>query len=285
MATIKKTGLVAGIAVCIVFSALEVYAFDGIKLRAAYFSTLHDVKGNGIDVNDGQVNKVPAVVGFPVVLVFEENLIGKSFYTQAFFDFELPYRSNDLAPSANADPERIKNEFLTAAEKALVESKTDEEWAVSADMKTQSVVLGYGGGWFYSTDGVNRWFKIGLGVNVGWFRYEMDLSLCLDGYEVKEQIQEDQSIVVSGECRGKLKIDHAEGEGLNGGLNGNITVYERKTSDSVFTAISYSLGTIRAATLDLENHKRRLDLPDTDLEVNLGVSFNYLELISYTWLF
>src|SRR5689334_16802338 len=108
----------------------------GVKLRLGAYQAQHAIKTDTLELDD---NDTFSQAKFPLMIAFPPR--NRSYwFTQLFFDYEMPYESNNMNPR-NIDKTDLYNHFLNTTEKTFADNNTN--WTITADFKTWSVVTGY----------------------------------------------------------------------------------------------------------------------------------------------
>ena len=230
--------------------------------------------------------------GFPIAIELKENLMNSWSYRQAYFDWTFNTEYNDMYPNSSAaeiiegssnqdtrtvylrQPEQTRtallNSFFNSSDKDF--TNANPNWALSADLKYSTLIIGYSLGVFYPAyNGSHRWMKVGIGISVFAAQMKVDYNLC-SRYEI--EVSEG-----SGGCVGKHKIDQLETQVVGPALNINITFWERKTKDSIWRIGTGDLG-YTILTEDREKSAFSLEKHDNYLIPNIEFSSN--SIISYT---
>ena len=190
-------------------------------------------------------------VMFPIGIVLPETLMGPWSFRGAVFEYRPSLEFKDLPPSeAENRPEYytrgadrvarqkavlrtfIYNNFFNASDKSFADANSN--WALSTDVTSSSIFLGYYWGVFYpgSNDWKNhRFMKIGLGFGVFYTELSYKLNLCS---QYRLTFSESDDGLENVECVDKTEIDSAEFKG--GGVAGiiHLTLWEKFTEDSIW---------------------------------------------------
>ena len=144
-------------------------------------------------------------------------------------------------------------------------------WALSADVTSSRIFLGYYWGVFIPIGDYHRFIKFGAGLGV----YNIDLSFKLN------LCSQFISTGTEGGCIGKKEIDSYSGKKLGITLARHMTLWERRTKDSIWRFIRVSEGIARGSDdkgyirVKLKNHR----------SLALWMSSGTIEIISYAYLF
>jgi len=292
------------------------YEIDGIKFRIGFLSNSTNFRlpsdtDTIIEVNPDfshlkNSDMFPIAITLPETLMeFASEKIGPLFFRGAVFEFQPKTELKDLVPDPKApfgetgeisstteqfrqnDGLRTKlyNDFFNASDKAFADANSN--WALSADVTSSRVFLGYVWGVFIPAGAFipafenHRFAKVGAGLGVFYAELSYKLNLCSQ-YKVTPKLKKDGKVAISGhggECVGKTEIDSAEANGVGVASILHVTLWERVTKDSIWKigsgALVQSL-TSTADALKLKNH-------DKNLEVELATQS--MEIISYTYRF
>ena len=198
--------------VIILMSIPEVYAedswysIDGIKFRYGY-----SIREQSLSIKDQQIastssqldpNQYGAMGGrqlLPIIITFPETLMNPWSFRQAYFDFSLNEKYDDVPPddlitgsrtntinSAIAEKQdsvlfnikesrkdHLKNEYLKKFLSTAEINNLPENWAISYDLQNSSILLGYLWGFFTP-----------LVVSIVFLNW--DLVLVLDGQKIMQ---------------------------------------------------------------------------------------------------
>ena len=229
---------------------------------------------------------------FPIAIGLPETLMASWSFRGALFEYQPLTVAKDLVPSGTsvtADTTYLRqlsslrtslyNNFFSASDKSFADANSN--WALSADVASSRVFLGYYWGVFIPAFEYHRFAKIGFGLGAFYAELSYTLNLCSQ-YKVTPALKDSGGVELTGhggECVGKTEIDSASSKGVGvAGIN-HFTIWERVTKDSIwkFFSIEYGLSlTDTADALKLKNH-------DKNLSVSIGSSS--VEYISYTYRF
>ena len=290
----------------LILTALPVQAeegkwIDGIKIRDGSLLNATNfrlpwVKGDNkiIEVNsDFSHLEDPRM--FPIAIALPETLMGPLSFRGAVFEFQPKTELKDLAPDPNnseisSTTEQLRqkdgvrtslyNDFFNASDKSFADANSN--WALSADVTSSRVFLGYYWGVFIPAFEYHRFMKIGVGLGVFYAELSYKLNLCSE-YKVTPVLNDSGEATGAGghggECVGKTEIDSAEANGVGVAQTIHITFWERVTKDSIWKIgsgdVAQSL-TSTADALKLKNHDKKLEVE---------ISSQSLEIISYTYRF
>ncbi len=232
---------------------------------------------------------------FPFALELPETLMLMTSWSfgGALFEFEFPTEVKDMGGGLakdrgdgevdylrqdGSDRTSLYNDFFNASDKAFADANSN--WALSADMTSSRIFLGYYWGVFIPKGEYQRFAKTGAGLGVFYADLSYKLNLCSQ-YKVTPVLKDSGEVDTGhgGECVGKTEIDSASSKGVGvAGIN-HFTIWERVTKDSIwkFFSMEYGLSlTDTADALKLKNH-------DKNLRVSIGSAST--EYISYTYRF
>jgi hypothetical protein len=189
----------------------------------------------------------------------------------------------DYLRQEGSDRTSLYNDFFNASDKTFADANSN--WALSADVTTSRIFLGYTWGVFIPIGKNHRFFKFGAGLGVYYIDLSVKMNLCSQ-YIVtpkdNSMFQDNYDQKYKGECVGKTEIDSFSGKKFGIASTAQYTFYERRTKDSIWrlfaTTEGVALGSddkgyIRAK---LKNHSKSLAL---------WMSSMTFELVSYTYRF
>ena len=276
----------------------------GIKFRYGVLSNTTTFELPWVeDGNDGnsiiEVNKnfshLEDLIMSPIAIALPETLMGPWSFRGAVFEYQPLTVVKDLVPkrgaSASLSPDTtylrqlsslrtsLYNNFFSASDKSFADANSN--WALSADVASSRVFLGYYWGVFIPAFEYHRFAKIGLGLGAFYAEFSYKLNLCSQ-YKVTPALKDSGGVELTGhggECVGKTEIDSASSKGVGVAAINHFTIWERVTKDSIWKFFSMERGgslTDTADALKLKNH-------DKNLSVSIGSSS--VEYISYTYRF
>ena len=209
------------------------------------------------------------------------------------FEFELPKELKDLGPDGDGgsvagdvigraykrQSSKIRtslyNDFFNASDKAFADANPD--WAMSTDVTSSRIFLGYTWGFFIPIGDYHRFFKFGAGLGVYYIDLSLKLNLCSQlSYFGTEGGR------LQTECVGKTEIDSYSGKKLGVASAAHMTIWERRTKDSIWRLFKISEGVALGSndkgyiSVKLKNHSKSLALWMSSLTA---------EFISYTYRF
>ena len=181
----------------------------------------------------------------------------------------------DYLRQEGSDRTSLYNDFFNASDKTFADANSN--WALSADVTTSRIFLGYTWGVFIPIGKNHRFFKFGAGLGVYYIDLSLKLNLC-------------SQLILTGteggglqtECVGKTEIDSYSGKKLGIASSAGGTMWEIRTEDSIWrfgkASEGVALGSddkgyIRAK---LKNHSKSLAL---------WMSSATIEVVSYTYRF
>jgi len=297
---------------CLILTALPIqaeekswYEIDGIRFRPVAFSENKIVTympwkiESRISPFFSEPTNTAAIAGnyqrkniSPLALELPETLMTSWSFRGGLLEFEFPSEVKDLFPGfaqtdlKNGDIKQsfeyrtsLYNDFFNASDKAFADANSN--WALSADVTTSRIFLGYTWGVFIPMGKNHRFFKFGVGLGVYYIDLSFKLNLCsqytVQGYQPGVQDNE-----LTGECVGKTEIDSYSGKKLGIASSAGGTMWEIRTEDSIWrfgkASEGVALGSddkgyIRAK---LKNHSKSLAL---------WMSSATIEVVSYTYRF
>ena len=199
----------------------------------------------------------------------------------ALFEYEFPSESKDLPPvndgiitgnnrQKSSDRTLLYNDFFNASDKAFADANSD--WALSADVNSSRIFLGYIWGFFIPIGDYHRFFKFGAGLGVYNIDLSFKLNLCsqfiMTGY-------------TEGSCIGKKEIDSYSGTKLGIASTAHMTIWERRTKDSIWRFMQINSGVALGSNdkgyirVKLQNHR----------SLALFIGSETWEIITYTYRF
>ena len=291
------------------------YEIDGIRVRYAInrntqviympWKIESQISPFGIPPNIGVIagQAVEEKIHFPFALELPETLMTSWLFRGGLFEFEFPSEVKDLDPGyghqsrtnpvnsdgieyrrqTSSDRTSLYNEFFNTSDKAFADANSD--WALSADVNSSRIFLGYIWGFFIPIGENHRFFKFGAGLGVYYIDLSFKLNLCSQYIVTPKDnpmFQDNYDQKYKGECVGKTEIDSFSGKKFGIASTAQYTFYERRTKDSIWrlfaTTEGVALGSddkgyIRAK---LKNHSKSLAL---------WMSSMTFELVSYTYRF
>jgi hypothetical protein len=269
---------------------------DGIKFRYGILVNTTTFKlpsaaggGSIIEVNN-KFSHLGDPILFPIAIALPETLMNSWSFRGAVFEYQPLTVAKDLVPyGTSVTPDTtyllqlsllrtsLYNNFFNASDQAFADANSN--WALSADVTSSRVFLGYYLGVFYPAFENHRFAKIGFGLGAFYAELSYTLNLCSQ-YKVTPVLKDGKvDTDHGGECVGKTEIDSASSKGFGLASIGHVTLWERVTKDSIWRVGSGEAGlnlTDTADALKLKNH-------DKNLSVLLGSSS--IETISYTYRF
>ena len=225
---------------------------------------------------------------FPFALELPETLMTSWSFRGAMFEFEFPKEVKDMGRGLakdggdgevdylrqeGSDRTSLYNDFFNASDKAFADANPD--WAMSTDVTSSRIFLGYTWGFFIPIGENHRFLKFGTGLGVYYIDLSLKLNLCSQyNYTDREGV---------GECVGKTEIDSYSGKKSGVASAGQMTFWERRTKDSIWRLISVSTGVAIGSndkgyiSVKLKNH-RSLALFIGSETWEITVSYTHLTL-------
>ena len=227
---------------------------------------------------------------FPFALELPETLMTSWSFRGALFEFEFPKEVKDMGRGRakdggdgevdylrqeGSDRTSLYNDFFNASDKAFADANSN--WALSADVTSSRIFLGYTWGFFIPIGEYHRFFKFGAGLGVYYIDLSLKLNLCSQlSYFGTEGGR------LQTECVGKTEIDSYSGKKLGVASAAHMTIWERRTKDSIWRLFKVSEGVALGSndkgyiSVKLKNHSKSLALWMSSLTV---------EIFSYTYRF
>ena len=273
---------------------------DGIKIRVSYLKNRTKIylpwegtKSNIIQRRD-DFSHLEDITIFPIAITLPEKLMNSWSFRGGFIEWHYS-SEQDLPPYPDDDKQIIQsdttnwrqnsslrtslyNNFFNASDKTFADANSN--WALSADVTSSRVFLGYYWGVFIPAFEYHRFAKIGLGLGAFYTDLSYKLNLCSQ-YKVTPVLTDSGEVDTGhgGECVGKTEIDSASSKGVGVALLNHFTIWERVTKDSIwkFFSMEYGLSlTDTADALKLKNHDKNL---------SVKIASSSIEIISYTYRF
>ena len=253
--------------------------------RGSHLSIFLQSAQNGRNIIQHDINNLWArkTTLFPFALELPETLMTSWSFRGGQFDFEFPTKQ-DLWVDAfiESDGFRLKssyktslyNDFFNASDKAFADANSN--WAMSADVTSSRIFLGYTWGVFIPIGEYHRFFKFGAGLGVYYIELSLKLNLCSQLRYHQVSYLETQR-----ECVGKKEIDSYSGNKFGVSSLYNITIWERRTKDSIWRFGQASEGVALGS-----NDKGYIRVkPKNHRSLALWMSSSTTEYISYTYRF
>ena len=240
-----------------------------------------------------QVGAITGIRGdknlFPLALELPETLMTSWLFRSALFEFEFPSEDMDLNPGferysndynsdgtqLNSQRSRYKtslyNDFFNTSDKAFADANPN--WALSADVYSYRIFLGYIWGFFIPIGDYHRFFKFGAGLGVYYIDLSFKLNLC-SRYEERDKGEV--------ECVGKTEIDSYSGKKLGVASASFMTFWERRTKDSIWRFLQVSGSTALGSN---DKGYLRAKLKNHSKSLALFISSETWEIITYTYRF
>ena len=172
----------------------------------------------------------------------------------------------------------LNNSFFNNKDLAFTTSGNPDDWALSADITKNALLLGYSYGVFLPIGDQHRFFKVSYGLGLGVYQYVVDLNLC-EKYTLTEVSYDSQERknYYEGNCVGKVQIDEATLTGVYGSVFQSTVFWERVTRDSIMSLLT--LETAQGFGIGVSDSKKH------DKTVSTDVLFDRIEFFSYTYRF
>ena len=225
----------------------------------------------------------------PFALELPETLMTSWSFRGALFEFEFPKEVKDMGRGLakdggdgevdylrqeGSDRTSLYNDFFNASDKAFADANSN--WALSADVTSSRIFLGYTWGFFIPIGEYHRFFKFGAGLGVYYIDLSLKLNLCSQlSYFGTEGGR------LQTECVGKTEIDSYSGKKLEVASASFLTIWERRTKDSVWRfmqasgAVALGSGEKGYISTKLKNHR----------SLALFIGSETWEIITYTYRF
>ena len=212
---------------------------------------------------------------FPIAIELPETLMTSWSFRGGLLEFEFPKELKDLSPSGD-DSFRtsLYNDFFNDSDKAFADANPD--WAMSSDVTSSRIFLGYTWGFFIPIGENHRFLKFGTGLGVYYIDLSLKLNLCSQYIMTNYDTDSPQ-----GECVGKTEIDSYSGKKSGVASAGQMTFWERRTKDSIWRFLQISSGAALGSNdkgyirVKLKNHR----------SLALFIGSETWEIITYTYRF
>ena len=273
----------------------------GIKFRYGVLSNTTTFElpwedGNSIDGNSIiEVNKnfshLEDLIMSPIAIGLPETLMGPWSFRGAVFEYQPLTVAKDLVPSGTSvSPDTtylrqlsslrtsLYSKFFNASDQAFADANSN--WALSADVTSSRVFLGYYWGVFIPAFEYHRFLKVGVGFGAFYADLSYKLNLCSQ-YKVTPvlKVVNRNAPGHGGECVGKTEIDSASAKGFGVATVFHVTLWERVTKDSVWKIMSMEEAENMPGSADA------LKLKNHDKNLNVFIWSHAMEIISYTYRF
>ena len=260
------------------------YEIDGIKFRNGQANTEYKVyiTSDHEQIIRSNISSQRRQLT-PIVFTLSETVSsgpgGKEMFFQGgYLDFAYKSEQNNLhtypepktgvnAGRGRQSPEirtEIYNNFFSPSERTFADSNPN--WALSADIESSHLFIGYYFGLFGKITEYTRMFKLGVGIGVLFLDLNLRLNLC--------------SKYVDGNCEGKINIDYVSNDFITPSLIYTVTFLERVTDDSIWKFLSPEF-----SEMEGEAPKINLKLNNRDDKLYLTLNTTSVEFISYTYRF
>ena len=264
---------------------------DGIKIRAGFNASVTRFRmpweGDREIIETRGSSQIRSPI-FPISISLPETLMNSWSFRGGVFEYQAPTKMKDLYPYVDQEPSvnttilrqksssrtSLYNNFFNDSDKAFADANTN--WALSADVTSSRLALGYHWGVFFPAFENQRFLKFGAGLGVFFTNISYKLNLCSQ-YKVSFTKKEPSDY--GGECVGKKEIDSTSANFFGYSWNWTITLWERVTKDSIWKIIS------GVAANTAGNNADKLKLKNHDRNLNVWMSAEHIEYISYTYRF
>ena len=287
------------------------YEIDGIKFRYGHLQNLTLIylpwegkpsflqlgtKSNIIQRRD-DFSHLKDITLFPIAITLPEKLMNSWSFRGGFIEWHYS-NEQDLPPYPDDDKQIIQsdttnwrqnsslrtslyNNFFNASDKTFADANSN--WALSADVTSSRVFLGYYWGVFIPAFEYHRFAKMGLGLGAFYGDLSYKLNLCSQ-YKVTPSLEDDGKVALNGhggECVGKTEIDSASYKWGGVAFVAHVAIWEGVSKDTIlkFFVMDYAndLGSLQTSgSLKLKNHSKNLEVE---------IQINSFELLSYTYRF
>jgi len=225
---------------------------------------------------------------FLFALELPETLMSSWSFRGGLLEFEFPAELKDLEPMPEDRSARkrgalnyskmntttktsLYNDFFNASDKSFADANSN--WAMSADVTSSRIFLGYTWGFFIPIGENHRFFKVGAGLGIYYIDLSLKLNLC--SYYNFSPINADP------ECVGKTEIDSYSGKKLGIASASHLTLLERRTKNSIWRFMQLSSSAAIGSNdkgyirVKLKNHR----------SLALFIGSQTSEIITYTYRF
>ena len=292
------------------------YKSQATTIDIDYNRPFHNDEDDSLSIvgNSGGVTDLPEHLqgdpiesaAFPVTLEFKEKLMTSWSFRSAYLDWTFNEKYEDLLPNSSSgelinasetsdslvqylrQPAKTRkiltDNFFNSSDKEFTDANPN--WALSADVKYSTIMIGYFIGVFYPAyNGTHRWFKLGLGIGVFAAQLQIDYNLC-SAYILTSSKDADgrASDKKQARCADKKNIDRLNTNGVGSAQISSLTLWERKTNDSIWRLISFEQGTTNL-NLDKNSEKGAFGLEKHDSYFVPSLRLQSLTVVSYTSLF
>ena len=292
------------------------YKSQGTTIDINYNRPFHNDEDESLSIvgNSGGVTDLPEHLqgdpiesaAFPVTLEFKEKLMTSWSFRSAYLDWTFNENYENLIPNSSSaeiinasdtsdslvqylrQPAKTRkiltDNFFNSSDKEFTDANPN--WALSADVKYSTIMIGYFVGVFYPAyNGTHRWFKLGLGIGVFAAQLQIDYNLC-SAYILTSSKDDDGEVSdkKQARCADKKNIDRLNTNGVGYAQIGSITLWERKTNDSIWRLMGFEQGATNLS-LDENSEKGAFGLENHDSYFVPSLKLQSLTVVSYTSLF
>jgi len=239
----------------------------------------------------------------PFALELPETLMTSWSFRGGLFEFEFPSEVKDLDPGyahqqlsspvnsdgignrrqTSSDRTSLYNDFFNTSDKAFADANPN--WALSADVTSSRIFLGYTWGFFFPIGENHRFFKFSAGLGVYYIDLSLKMNLCSQYIVTPKDnamFHDNSDQKYKGECVGKKEIDSYSGKKLGVASAAKYAFYERRTKDSILRLFATSEGVALGSD---DKGYIRAKLKNHNKSLALWMSSMTSELVSYTYRF
>ena len=267
---------------------------DGIKIRVGDIQhvdnvSMTDKSEDNIFGTNKEFSHLKNTPLFPIAITLPETLMNSWSWRGALLEYKPKTELKDLPPTIDEDENPISgvmegnaqlrqtlekrneiyNKYLDDSERSFADSNPN--WALSGDIDSYHIFLGYYLGVFIPAYEIQRFFKIGAGAGILFKDVSLKLNICSQ-YKVTSSSSAEgtTSATYGGECVGKKEIESISIINITPSAAGHFTFWERVTKDSIWKIISIDIGMSRYEKLK---------------NLHLYLETSTAEIVSYTYRF
>ena len=225
----------------------------------------------------------------PITIEFKESLITSWLFRSAYIDWAFNVEFDDLIPRGESinvsdthkyiKPGVVRrslliDSFFNSSDKEFTDANSN--WALSADVKFSTLMIGYMFGFFYPANNGHRWFKLAYGVGIFANHIKAAYNLCSE-YRIRYSSPQ-------GECINKYNIDTLDANQVGYTYFASGYLWERKSKESIwrFFGLEFSVPSLN---LDENSEKSAFGLKNHDTYFIPNLSIQYIDFFSYTYRF
>ena len=204
---------------------------------------------------------------FPIAITLPETLMNSWSFRGAFLEYQPLTVAKDLVPFGGFEGNDVTvettylrqssglrtalyNGFFNTSDKAFADANSN--WALSADMTSSRIFLGYYWGVFLpyrppfrqaERPHMLRFFKFGMGLGVYYVDLSYKLNLCSQ-YKVTPKVEDGKAALNGhgGECVGKTEIDSASNKWGGVAFVSHVAIWEGVSKDTILKFFVLELG-------------------------------------------